>query len=199
MHAEGPALDVLAPPGAVTRVTVPDGVDERTLGHVLVGRTRHRAGELVVGGRLLPEQREEVNRLATLVELGLDQRDDDAVQQDLRATAQVASPLRRSRREHVDHTLALVSELGEAVGPAASRVLGPAVVQAAQALAHGVEVVVLTGLDDLLLSEDRQRAERLASALADRGVAVVLLDGAPQPTVVPPEPSTGTGRKVTHG
>ena len=199
VHTGGPSLDVVARPGAVTRVTVPDGLDERTLGHVLVGRTRHQGGELVVSGRLLPEQREEVNRLATLVELGLDQRDVDAVQEDLRATARVATPLRRIRREHVDQTLALVSELSGAVGSAASRVLGPAVVQAAQALAHGVEVVVLTGLDDLLLAEDRQRAERLAAALAARGVAVVLLDGAPQPTVIPPEPSTGAGRKVTHG
>ena len=206
VHARGlevragvPPLDVLARPGAVTRVTVPDGVDERTLAHVLVGRTRHQGGELVVSGRLLPEQREEVNRLATVVELGLDQRDDDALQEDLRETARVASPLRRTRREHVDHTLALVSELGEAAGPAASRALGPAVVEAAQALASEVEVVVLTGLDDLLLADDRRRAERLAGALADRGVAVLLLDGAPEPRVIPPEPSTGTGRKVTHG
>jgi hypothetical protein len=196
----GPRLDVGAPPGAVTRVAVPDGMDERTLGHVLAGRARHRGGELVVGGRLLPEQREEVNRLATLVELGRDQRDADEVHQHLHETARVASPLRRTRREHVDRTLDLVDELGEAVGPASTRSLDPALVQAAQALVHGVEVIVLTGLDDLLLADDRQRAERLAEALADRGVAVVLLDGASQhPTLAPPDPSTVAGRKVTHG
>ena len=101
----------------MTRVAVPDGMDERSLGHVLAGRARHRGGELVVGGRLLPEQREEVNRLATLVELGRDQRDADEVHRHLHATARVASPLRRTRREHVDRTLGLVVELGEAVGP----------------------------------------------------------------------------------
>ena len=199
LHTGGPTLDVAAPPGAVTRVAVPDGMDERNLGHVLAGRARHRGGELVVGGRLLPEQREEVNRLATLVELGRDQRDADEVHRHLHATARVASPLRRTRREHVDRTLGLVVELGEAAGPASSRTLDPAFVEAAQALAQGVEVIVLTGLDDLLLAEDRQRAERLAGALADRGVAVVLLDGASPPTVAPPDPSTDTGRKVTHG
>jgi RND superfamily putative drug exporter len=195
----GPALDVDAAPGEVTRVDVPVDVDERTLGHVLVGRTRHLGGELVVAGRLLPEQREEVNRVATLVELGRDQRDEDAVRRHLSATARVASPRRHTRREHVDRTLALVTELDDALGSTSSPALGPAVVEAAQALAQGVEVVVLTGLDDLLLTDDRDRAERLAAALADRGPAVVLLDREPHPAPAPPDPSPRTERKVTHG
>jgi hypothetical protein len=72
-------------------------------------------------------------------------------------------------------------------------------VEAAQALAQGVEVLVLTGLDDLLLADDRHRAERLAVALAVRGPAVVLLDGTPHPAPAPPDPSLRTDRKVTHG
>jgi RND superfamily putative drug exporter len=199
LSAGGPALDVVAAPGEVTRLDVPDDVDERTLGHVLAGRTRHVGGELVVAGRLLPEQREEVNRLATLVELGRDQRDDDTVHRHLHATAKVASPRRHTRREHVDRALALAGELHDTVGSASSPTLGPAVVEAAQAVAHGVEVVVLTGLDDLLLADDRHLAERLAAAIADRGPAVVLLDRAPHPVPVPPDPSPRTERKVTHG
>ena len=64
-------------PGAVTRVVVPDGMDERQ-----PRPRRWSAGPAAWAaswsshGRLLPEQREEVNRLATLVELGRDQRDD---------------------------------------------------------------------------------------------------------------------------
>jgi RND superfamily putative drug exporter len=199
LSAGGPALDAVAAPGEVTRLDVPDDVDERTLGHVLAGRTRHVGGELVVAGRLLPEQREEVNRLATLVELGRDQRDDDTVHRHLHATAKVASPRRHTRREHVDRALALAGELHDTVGSASSPTLGPAVVEAAQAVAHGVEVVVLTGLDDLLLADDRHLAERLAAAIADRGPAVVLLDRAPHPVPAPPDPSPRTERKVTHG
>ena len=64
-----PPLDVVAPIGTVTRVTVPEGIDERWLAQVLTGRARPVSGELVVGGLLLPEQRERVNRTATVIDL----------------------------------------------------------------------------------------------------------------------------------
>ena len=35
--------------------------------------------------------------------------------------------------------------------------------------------MVIVGLDDLLLAQDRYRAERLADALAERDIGVVLL------------------------
>ncbi|QBR93832.1 MMPL family transporter [Nocardioides euryhalodurans] len=201
----GPPIDVIAPPGTVTEVRVPSGVDERTLGQVLVGRTPARGGELVVGGRLLPEQREEVNRAATLVELG---RADPAsvTEERIRATARLASSRRSVQREHVDRTLALAAELDAHVGPGGSAVLWPATVQAAQALARQVEVVVLSGRDDLLLADDRRRADRLAAALADRGAGVVLLRTAPDEYSEPhdhdgvrtPTALTPTGRQVSH-
>ncbi len=191
-HEGDAAVDVVAPPGVVTHVQVPAEVDGRTLGHVLVGRTRAQGGELVVAGRLLPEQREEVNLAATLVEL-----DGAAVtEQTIRATARLTSRRRSIQREHVDHTLALAAELARLVGTGGSdTTLWPATLQSAQAVARGVELIVLTGTDDLPLPEDRQRAERLAAGLAELGPAVVLLRGdARAPAVLTP-----TGGNVTHG
>ena len=122
LHEPGaPRSTSAAPPGAVTRVDVPDGVDERALGHVLVGRARHVGGELVVAGRLLPEQREEVNRLATLVELGRDQRDEDdgaAARARHGAGGEPASDAPAASTSTAPS--ALVVELDDAVGPASS-------------------------------------------------------------------------------
>ena len=173
-HEGAPGVDVVASPGVVTQVQVPAGVDGHALGHVLVGRATAQGGELVVGGRLLPEQREEVNLVATLVELD---RGDPAVvtEEAIRATARLTSRRRSTQRGHVDRTLALASELGTLVGSDDSRTLWPATVQAAQAVARDVELIALAGTDDLLLTEDRQRAERLAAELAELGPAVVLL------------------------
>src|SRR5207244_1411067 len=64
VHAGAPPVDVVGRSGAVTRV--PGG---RDLGSVLAGRARPATGHLVVGGLLLPEQREAVNQVATMVDL----------------------------------------------------------------------------------------------------------------------------------
>ncbi len=58
-------VDLVALPGRVNRMAVPDELDDRELGLVLAGRRRAFSGELVVGGHLVPEQREAVNREAT--------------------------------------------------------------------------------------------------------------------------------------
>ena len=62
-------VDLVALPGQVNRMAVPDELDERELGLVLAGRRRAFSGELVVGGHLVPEQREAVNREATYIDL----------------------------------------------------------------------------------------------------------------------------------
>ena len=67
VHEGGLPVQLAATPGRVNRLTVPEGVSVHDLGHVLVGRQRAHSGELVVEGRLLPEQREAVNRMATLI------------------------------------------------------------------------------------------------------------------------------------
>ncbi len=65
---EGAApVELVARPGQVTRAEVPDPV---LLGLVLTGHARAYAGELVVDGLLLPEQRELVGERACLVLVG---------------------------------------------------------------------------------------------------------------------------------
>ncbi len=68
-----------------------------------------------------------------------------------------------------------MGELDAAIGPGSPHTMRSAVVQAAQAAAGEVATVVIAGLDDLLLAQDRYRAERLADALAARDIGVVLL------------------------
>jgi hypothetical protein len=74
-----------------------------------------------------------------------------------------------------------VGQLETAVAPGTT-LQGP-VVDAALALASGAEVAVLVGLEDLAAPE-RARAEALAGALAERGMAVLLVVGeaGPPPT-----------------
>ena len=56
--------------GGVDRLAVPDGEDPGAVGRVLAGRRPAAAGEVVVGGLLLPEQREAVIRRTALLEAG---------------------------------------------------------------------------------------------------------------------------------
>ena len=187
------ALDVVAPAGAVTRLVVPDGTDER--------RARPRPGRpdprgLGRAGR----RRAAAARAARAGQPGGhggrpgSQRDaTPSSRPAIRATARLSSSSRRAQREHVDRTVALVGELDAAIGPGSPHTMRSAVVEAAQAVAGGVATVVVAGLDDLLLAQDRYRAERLADALAARGIGVVLLlthadhardlatDGRPEP------------------
>ena len=65
-----PPTHVVAAPGRVTTVRVPEGVHPGELGQVLAGRRQPFAGEVVVDGLLLPEQREQVARRTALLEIG---------------------------------------------------------------------------------------------------------------------------------
>jgi RND superfamily putative drug exporter len=180
-------LDIVAPLGEVTRVVAPKGADERTLANVLAGRTRPSGGELVVDGLLLPEQREQVNRVASVVDLTGSSTEAE-LEQRIRATARLSSGSRRARREQLDRTVALVGELERAIGPGSPHTMRSALVDAAQAVASGVRTVVITGLDALLLAQDRHRTERLADALAGHGLAVVLLLTHADETAAPTDP-----------
>ncbi|NUS53087.1 MAG: MMPL family transporter, partial [Nocardioidaceae bacterium] len=57
VHAGDEPLQLAGAPGHVVRIDVADEADRRDLGLVRVGRLRPAAGQLVVGGLLLPEQR----------------------------------------------------------------------------------------------------------------------------------------------
>ncbi len=171
-------LDLVAAPGAVTRMQVPASLDVRHVGYLLVGRETRFSGELVVGGLLLPEQREAVHRTATLIELDRVASAAD-LETRIRAQARLESFSGRQRREYVESTRLLVEELD-----ADATALRPAAVEAAMALVGDVRVVVLVGQHDLRESQDRVHAEWLAEDLAERGVAVVMLE----PTAGPPDP-----------
>ncbi|MET0998403.1 MAG: MMPL family transporter, partial [Marmoricola sp.] len=180
-----PPVQVQAPPGEVTRVRAVDG-DGRELAQVLSGRERPASGQLVVDGLLLPEQREAVNRAATLIDVagpGLTGEVGDVV----RERARLTSFWMRQRRDFAAHASDLVEQLGAAIGSgtaaAPSSSLEAAVVEASLALAGDAQVAVLVGLDALPPAE-RPRAEVLANELADHGVAVLLLtrEADPRPT-----------------
>ncbi len=169
-----PPLDLVAPLGEVTRVSVAEGIDERWLAQVLTGRARPVSGELVVGGLLLPEQRERVNRTATVIDLA-DPASEDELSWWLQTSERLAGGSRTAQRERLDRTVALVDELEHVIGPGSPHTLQAAVVRAAHAVTAGVSIVVVSGLDWLLLADDRYRSERLVEDLAARGLGVVLL------------------------
>jgi RND superfamily putative drug exporter len=182
----GAPLDVVAPIGTVTRVTVPDGIDERWLAQVLTGRARPVSGELVVGGLLLPEQRERVNRAATVIDLA-DPASEDELSWWLQTSERLAGGSRTAQRERLDHTVAVVDDLERALGPGSPHTLHAALVRSAHAVTSGASIVVVSGLDWLLLADDRHRSERLVDDLAARGLGVVLLVA---PAEVTPEPDS---------
>jgi RND superfamily putative drug exporter len=160
-----------ARPAEVTRVRVHD--DGRELGLVLSGRERPFDGNLVVGGLLLPEQREAVNRTVTLIDLTAPLTGSGAGEM-VRARARLVTFSLRQRRRYAERASDLVGQLEVAVRPGVA--LEGAVVEAALTLASNAEVAVLVGLDDLEKPQ-RERAEQLARELSDRGVAVVLVVG----------------------
>ena len=175
-------LQLEARPAEVTTVRC-DG-DGRELGLVLSGRERPFGGRLVVCGLLLPEQREAVNRTATLIDLAAPAAGGGADEM-VRTRARLLSFSPRERRRYAEHASDLVSQLEVAVRPGAA--LQRAVVEAALALASSAEVAVLVGLGDLD-PPVRAQAEQLAGELADRGVAVLLVVGEADP---PPTGQTG--------
>jgi hypothetical protein len=66
----------------------------------------------------------------------------------------------------------------------ADGVIASAVVEAALGLSHEVDVFVLCGLEGLP-HEDRESAELLAGALADRGATVLVVSDGSAPVLVP--------------
>ena len=166
---EGP-LDLVARPAEVT--TVRGG---RELGSLLAGRSRPAGGRLVVGGLLLPEQREAVNRLATMVDLAAPPpADPDAT---VTARTRLTSFSPRGRRAYAAQVRALVEELTAVLG---RDVLPSAVIESALAVAARAEVVVLVGLDDLT-PDEQHAADVLAGAVARHGLAVLVVGQHTQP------------------
>jgi hypothetical protein len=195
MHEGGLPVQLAATPGRMNRLTVPEGVSVRDLGHVLVGRQRAHSGELVVEGRLLPEQREAVSRMATLITV--DGRDVSAVQveDELLARAHVAALTRRHRRAFVEKTLATMEELESALsvgrgGRSGDQVgaMAAAILEASSAIAGGATVIVLTLPERPGGVRDCELAEALAAELARRGLTVVLLGDEGDETTGPGQP-----------
>jgi RND superfamily putative drug exporter len=164
VHEGDRPVDVVARPSSVTRLRAAG--DPTTMGRVLTGHQRAFAGELVVDGLLLPEQRELVGERAALVVV------DPAAggSPDLVADRAALVP-RRHRPEFVRRTHELVDELSAGSdSPGVQR----AVVEVALALASGADLVVLAG-DDLAAPE-QARLEELASELGRNGLTVVAID-----------------------
>jgi RND superfamily putative drug exporter len=182
-----PPLDVVAPLATVTRVSVPEGIDERWLAQVLTGRARPVSGELVVGGLLLPEQRERVNRAATVIDLA-DPASEDELSWWLQTSERLAGGSRTAQRERLDRTVTAVEELEHVIGPGSPHTLQAAVVRSAHAVTSGASILVVSGLDWLLLADDRYRSERLVEDLAARGLGVVLLLARAEATSEPDSP-----------
>jgi RND superfamily putative drug exporter len=179
----GEPVQVEALPGRVTRVRVPAGEDPEAVGHVLVGRAPAHGGELVVGGLLLPEQRQSVQRTAALIDLDHPADDRDGVRERIAARARVMSYSRRRREEFVADAMGLVDALNEAIaaanGGSTNGSVPAAVVEAALARGGGADVLVLGGAERLADPHDRLRAEALAEDLADalarRDATVIVL------------------------
>ena len=181
VHEGDLPVQLAATPGRVNRLTVPEGVGVRDLGHILVGRQRAHSGELVVDGRLLPEQREAVNRTATLISPDQD-IPPGQVEDEVMARAHVAALTRRRRRRFVEETLATMDELERALSVGRGSGSGDqagatnaAILEASSAIAGGATVIVLTSPEPLAGVRDRELAEPLADELTRRGLTVVLI------------------------
>jgi hypothetical protein len=161
-------VEIMALPASVTRVSTTG--DPVPLARVLTGHQTAHAGELVVDGLLLPEQRGLVGERACLVRVpsydGPDLLEDRA-----------ALVPARHRQEFVRRTQELVDELAQGLDSETdSPVLHRAVVELALGLAAGADLAVLADTD--LAPEDRARLEMVAAGLARRGLTVVQLVGA---------------------
>jgi hypothetical protein len=148
----------------------------------------------MVSGRLLPEQREEVNRVATMIDLAAPPPA-TGFESEVAARARLVSFSRRHRRAYATRVSGLVHDLARAIGSTGS--LHPALVQAALAVAAQIEVVVLVGIDDLI-DDDRVRATALAHELATRGVAVLLVGDLPAPAAEPAHVLVESGAGPDH-
>ncbi|MEQ6903448.1 MMPL family transporter [Nocardioides sp. YIM 152588] len=192
----GVPVSVEAPPGVVTRLDVPAEADPDGLALVLVGRGRPVAGDLVVGGLLLPEQREGVLTTAALVDVGRPGADDRPVPDRVAERARLTATRRRRRTEFEERAHALVDTLGAATaegageaGPVGRAAVRDAVVEAALAIAGGVRLLVLVeeGPESPVPAGT---AEALADRVAAGGVTALVIRPGPlrAPPPRPPEP-----------
>ncbi len=180
VRAGSTPVDVEALPAEVTPVAVPAEVDPVELALVLVGRQHAYDGELVVGGLLLPEQRELVHTTAAYVEVGRG-GDERPVAEQVEVRARLTTGSGRRRSDFEDRALAWAADLQAAAGSVGGRP-GPvgraatraAVVEAAMAVAGGVGLLVLIE-EGPESNVPAGTAEALAVALAREGVTVVLL------------------------
>ncbi|WP_231389041.1 MMPL family transporter [Marmoricola sp. URHB0036] len=187
VHAGDHPVDVVGRPSRVTRVR-----GDRALGSVLAGRSRPASGRLLVAGLLLPEQREAVNQVATMVDLAAPPPVD--AERLVAARARLVSFSPRQRQAYAVRAAGLVAELSGTTGES----LRGAVLEAALAVSSCAEVIVLVGLDELD-ADHRTAASALAEELAGRGLAVLLVDGAAAPAYEKAGPElVESGAGATH-
>ncbi len=189
-------VNLQAPPGVVTRLGVPEDLDPEELAMVLVGRLRPAAGELVVGGLLLPEQREAVLTSAAFVDVGRPRQDDRPLAEQVDDRARLAATTGRHRSDFASRGTAMMERLDDATaavtgqaGPVGRAVVGAAVVEAALAVAGGVRLLVLIE-EGPESAAPAGTAEALAQRLSEDGVTIVLL--CPDSWRLPPSQSAPT-------
>lgn len=172
----GRPVAVTAPPGQVTWVGVPPGEAVDRVGQALVGRGPAVGGQVVVNGLLLREQRQAVQRAATVVEVDGTAAPPGDLRSHVTARARVTSFSPRRRRAFVRDSLELIDALRHAAnGHDGAEAVSAAVVESALAVEGGAEVVVLSGCDRLRDPLERLRVGALARELAKRKVTVVVL------------------------
>jgi RND superfamily putative drug exporter len=167
VHEGAEPVELAAAPGVVTPLVAPPSIDPHRLGRTLIGREAPYSGELVVGGLLLPEQRETVLRNTTLIDLAAVSSDAELASA-VRSRARLEGVSRRQRREFVERVRAHI-------GTQYVDGLRTPAVHAAMALAADAKVVALVGLDDLADPQHLAQAQWLAHDLAASGVAVVMV------------------------
>jgi RND superfamily putative drug exporter len=180
----GPVQLSLAP-GSVGHLGVADPDDREALAQALVGRGRPVAGELVVGGYLLPEQRGLVQQIAVALTVDPDAPvvgDVEAVIAERARLVEAAPPRRKAFAARAADAVEHLATAGPAGAPPRH------VVDAALAVAGGVRVLVLT------TAGQPSGADWLGAALGRFGVTVVLLSPARQ--LQPVVASTPSARRA---
>jgi RND superfamily putative drug exporter len=180
----GPVQLSLAP-GSVVHLGVADPDDREALAQALVGRGRPVAGELVVGGYLLPEQRGLVQQIAVALTVDPDAPvvgDVEAVIAERARLVEATPPRRKAFAARAADAVEHLATAGPAGAPPRH------VVDAALAVAGGVRVLVLT------TAGQPSGADWLGAALGRFGVTVVLLSPARQ--LQPVVASTPSARRA---
>ena len=182
-------VQVSAEAGRVNHLAVPDGKSGASAGCWPV--VDAAAGEVVVDGLLLPEQREAVIRRTALLELDTPDRSEGSVTDRVRDRARLeACPAADGRADRAGAAAGRRAR-GSATPHGADGAVAAAVVDAALGLSSGVDVFVLSGLDGQT-EPDRRSAGLLAEELARRGATVVVVAHGTAPAR-PPVPLATNG------